>query len=235
MPPLRACIKKLYLGLGAMRIFLVNLLLISGLVYFELNNHEMDKLKALLRKECAYVPSDDLLDRFLSLGELHRYDSGSILTETGVTDTNMYVVKKGIVRFSDFDGDRERTFAFALPGTVFYNKYSFVKNLESYYQVDLWGDCEIIAISRSEWRKLVAECHDAALWMLSYAQEELFFQEYKNARIYNGSAAERFKSLLCLRPELLKYVPQKILASYLGITPEYFSRLKRRFKDMQEL
>ena len=71
--------------------------------------------------------------------------------------------------------------------------------------------------------------------MLSYVQEELFFQEYKNARIYNGSAAERFKSLLCLRPELLRDVPQRILASYLGITPEYFSRLKRRFKDNIDL
>ena len=165
----------------------------------------MEKLKALLRKECAHIPSDELLDRFLSLGVSRCYDSGAVLTETGVTDTNVYVVKRGIVRFSDFDGDRERTFAFALPGTVFYNKYSFVKNLNSYYQVDIWG------------------------------KGELFFQEYKNARIYNGSAAERFKSLLCLRPELLRDVPQRILASYLGITPEYFSRLKRRFKDNIDL
>lgn len=195
----------------------------------------MEKLKALLRKECAHIPSDELLDRFLSLGVSRCYDSGSVLTETGVTDTNVYVVKRGIVRFSDFDGDRERTFAFALPGTVFYNKYSFVKNLNSYYQVDIWGQGELIVISRTDWQRLVSECHEAALWMLSYVQEELFFQEYKNARIYNGSAAERFKSLLCLRPELLRDVPQRILASYLGITPEYFSRLKRRFKDNIDL
>lgn len=196
--------------------------------------NQMDKLKALMRKECAFVPSDALLDRFLSLGECRHYDSGTVLTEAGVVDTNVYVIRKGIVRFSDFDGDRERTFAFALPGTIFYNKYSFVKNLESYYHVDLWGDSELIVISRANWQKLVSECHEAALWMLSYVQEELFFQEYKNAHIYNGNAAERFKSLLCLRPELLREVPQKILASYLGITPEYFSRLKKRFKDNME-
>lgn len=139
----------------------------------------MEKLKALLRKECAHIPSDELLDRFLSLGVSRCYDSGSVLTETGVTDTNVYVVKRGIVRFSDFDGDRERTFAFALPGTVFYNKYSFVKNLNSYYQVDIWGKGELIVISRADWQRLVSECHEAALWMLSYVQEELFFRNTK--------------------------------------------------------
>lgn len=187
----------------------------------------MENLRELLRNECAFTPSDTLLDRFLSLARIHKGGSGSILTEAGQVDSSVYVVKKGIARFSDCDGDRERTFAFALPGTVFYNKHSLVKDLPSYYQVDLWGDCEILVVSRRDWRRLVEECHEAALWMLGLAHEELFFQEYKNSRLYNGNAAERFRSLLRLRPELIRDVPQKILASYLGISAEYFSRLKK--------
>lgn len=191
----------------------------------------MEQLKDLLRRECSHIPSDELLDRFLSLGKLLRFRSGDILISAGQTDTNMYVLKKGIVRFSDYDGDRERTFAFAMPGTIFYNKHSLVKNKPSYYQVDLWGESELLVITREDWRSLVADCHEAALWMLMYAQEELFFQEYKNACIHNGNASERFTSLLHMRPELLHDVPQKILASYLGISPEYFSKLKKRYRE----
>lgn len=65
--------------------------------------------------------------------------------------------------------------------------------------------------------------------MLHYAYGELFFQEYKNASVINGSARERYKKMLGDRPYIIEKVPQRIIASYLGITPEYFSKLKREY------
>lgn len=189
----------------------------------------MEKLKEQLRNECDFKPSDALLDRLIGLGRPRKTESGTVITETGEVDTNVYIVRKGIVRFSDFDGDRERTFAFALPGTIYYNKHSLVHDLPSYYQIDTWGESELLVVSREDWLNLVTECHEAALWMLRISMEELFYQEYKNSRVNNGAAAERFNSLVRQRPELIGNVPQKILASYLGISPEYFSRLKKRY------
>lgn len=187
----------------------------------------MNRLKTLLRAECAFKPSDTLLDRFIGLGKLRKLTSADVLTEPGKVDTNVYVVKKGIVRFSDMDGERERTFGFALPGSVFYNKHSFVKGIASYYKVDVWGATEVLVISQASYRRLLTTDIEAAVWMLHYAEEELFYQEYKNRMVNNGTARERFASLLKVRPELMADVPQRILASYLGITHEYFSRLKR--------
>lgn len=187
----------------------------------------MEHLKELLRQESTFIPSDALLDRLLQLGHIIRATSGTILTEAGQIDTNVYIVKKGVARLSDFNGNRDRTFAFGMPGTLFYNKHSFVKNLPSYYRIDLWGDCEIVCISRNDILNLINENHEAAIWMLRMSMEELFYQEYKNSGVYNGDANERFLSLIHQRPELIKCVPQKILASYLNISPEYFSRLKK--------
>lgn len=187
----------------------------------------MEDLKKLLRKESIFSPSDELLDRLLSLGHIIKASSGTILTEAGQIDTNIYIVKKGVARLSDYNGNRDRTFAFGMPGTLFYNKHSFVKDLPSYYRIDLWGDCEIVCISRDDILRLINESHEAAIWMLMMSMEELFFQEYKNSGVYNGNATERFLALIRQRPELISYVPQKILASYLNISPEYFSRLKK--------
>jgi CRP-like cAMP-binding protein len=39
---------------------------------------------------------------------------------------------------------------------------------------------------------------------------------------------ERYKALLRKRPDLTERVPQHLLASYLGITPESLSRIKKR-------
>lgn len=187
----------------------------------------MEDLKKLLRKESIFVPSDELLDKLLRLGHIIKASPGTILTEAGQVDTNIYIVKKGVARLSDYNGNRDRTFAFGMPGTLFYNKHSFVKDLPSYYRIDLWGDCEIVCISRDDILRLINESHEAAIWMLMMSMEELFFQEYKNSGVYNGNATERFLALIRQRPELISYVPQKILASYLNISPEYFSRLKK--------
>lgn len=187
----------------------------------------MEHLKELLRKESTFIPSDELLDKLLKLGHIIKVASGTVLTEAGEIDTNLYIVKRGVVRLSDYNGNRDRTFAFGMPGTLFYNKHSFVKDLPSYYQIDLWGDCEIVCISRDDIFKLINENHEAAIWMLRMSMEELFFQEYKNSGVYNGNANERFLALIRQRPELINCVPQKILASYLDISPEYFSRLKK--------
>lgn len=45
-----------------------------------------------------------------------------------------------------------------------------------------------------------------------------------------SSPEERYESILRKRPELIERVPQHQLASYLGITPESLSRIKKRIK-----
>ena len=47
----------------------------------------------------------------------------------------------------------------------------------------------------------------------------------------SSSPEERFKTVLRQRPQLIDRVPQHQLASYLGITPESLSRIKKRIKN----
>lgn len=50
------------------------------------------------------------------------------------------------------------------------------------------------------------------------------------AKFMTSSPEERYLNLLEERPELLQRVPQTIIASYLGITPESLSRIRRRIR-----
>jgi CRP-like cAMP-binding protein len=43
------------------------------------------------------------------------------------------------------------------------------------------------------------------------------------------SAEERFEKFCKNFPQLIQRVPQKHLASYIGVTPEFFSKMKNRF------
>jgi CRP-like cAMP-binding protein len=48
--------------------------------------------------------------------------------------------------------------------------------------------------------------------------------------IMGDSPETRYRNLLEKEPELLLHIPQKHIASYLGITPETLSRIRRRIR-----
>lgn len=53
------------------------------------------------------------------------------------------------------------------------------------------------------------------------------------AKIITSSPEQRYLNLLAERPELLQRVPQHIIASYLGVTPESLSRIRKRIVQKQ--
>lgn len=53
------------------------------------------------------------------------------------------------------------------------------------------------------------------------------------AKIITSNPEQRYLNLLAERPELLQRVPQKIIASYLGITSESLSRIRKRIAQKQ--
>lgn len=186
----------------------------------------MEVLKGLLQKELGFLPEG--MDSLLERGEWLQLPSKHILIEAGRMNPDIYIVYDGIIKFSDMDGDKERTFAFALPGSMIMSKHCFVMHQPSYYQIDTCCPTTVLRIKEKDFWEVMNTSHSVAIWALHYAYGELFYQEYKNNNIHNGTAKERFRAILKDRPSIIEKVPQRIIASYLGITPEYFSVLKRQ-------
>ena len=71
----------------------------------------------ILRNEGRFSPSDTLIDRLLENSDEISLKSGKVLIGYGQTDTNIYIVKDGIIQLLYFKGEKEVTFGFAFPGT----------------------------------------------------------------------------------------------------------------------
>ncbi len=186
---------------------------------------DIDEMKRLLKEEVGFLPESPGLDYALSNAEWKKVDAKYVIIEMGKTCPDVFIVKDGIIRVWDFDGVKERTFGFGLPGTIFESKHSFVMHGPSYYQVETCCPSTILRIPEKEFWKTVAEDHSFAIFMLHNAYGELYSHEFKESTINNGTARERFEAMLKYRPIILEKVPQKIIASYLGITSAYFSDL----------
>ena len=62
-------------------------------------------------------------------------------------------------------------------------------------------------------------------WRLRLAYDQFYFTEMRN-QVIKGDARQRYAALLQSRPEIVQKVTLKIIATYLGITPQYLSHLR---------
>lgn len=191
--------------------------------------NDLNELKRLIHEECTYRMSDQTMETFVGLMSEAEIKNKGVLVPYGKLDNNVYVVKSGICRYVYFDGMKEVTFGFALPGTLMISYYSFYRREPSFFQIEACCDSVVMKITKTDFETLIDRSNDFAKWILRLQVAQLWHYE-KKLSVVNGEAKERFISLLQKRPEVIENVSSKIIASYIGITPPSLSRLKRAFK-----
>lgn len=187
----------------------------------------MENLKKALAEEAPFKLSEEVMDKFCSLMEEKHLKKRDVMIQCGELNDNIYIVKEGILRRSHMDGDKEVTVAFALTGTVIISYHSFCYHLPAYYQFDACCDSVVMVVSKTKFDQLVAESHEFAMWALNMAYCSLYYYEVKQS-VINGTAIDRYRALLKNRPEILEKVSLKIVASYLGVTNAYLSRIRKQ-------
>ncbi len=107
------------------------------------------------------------------------------------------------------------------------DRESFVMSTPSPYYVEAYEDCEVLLISRANLLKL---CNESSIF-----QELIFILDERNAiamqkRIIssiNFSAADRYEDFINRHPYFVQRFPQHIIASYLGVTKDTISRVRK--------
>lgn len=206
--------------------------------------------KTLLAQESCYPIDQAILDELLDHGENIILKTYEPLIDTGQCDPNIYIVKSGLIRGTYLDKNIEKTAGFALAGTLFMSFHCYYADQPSYYRFEACCASEVIRVRRPYFNNLIATNHQFAQWLLSAHQNQLFYNEFKS-KLLTGSARERLIQLtenlgILLDQdapesywkrvkeevdfrwrEILRLVPAKIIASYLGITEQHLSKIKK--------
>ncbi len=138
-------------------------------------------------------------------------------------------VEKGALRLYRVNEDgSEHIVVFALEGAFITDLYSFLTNEPSIYNIDAIEDSELVLITRSA---------SDELRQLSSKYQEFIFRETSEAYIQlerritstiSLGLEERYKELTTNYPDIIYRVPQHMIASYMGLTPETLSRVRKR-------
>lgn len=159
---------------------------------------------------------------------IKEYKKNEIIFSEGEIARTIYFVLKGCVRlFYNVKGSYKTAF--------FYTEGKFICAGESYnlaipalenYQV--LEDSVLLHFDKELNNELMALFPVFANIALVATENELITYQKMVASFVTKSPEERYKELLTLNGALFLRVPQQYIASYLGVSPETLSRIKKR-------
>ena len=151
------------------------------------------------------------------------------LLQDGDVCKSVAFVEKGALRLYHLCEDgTEHIVRFALEGQFITDLYSFFTSEPSIYNIDAIEDSELVLITKSasdELRKLSSKYQEYIFQLTSEAYIQL---QKRLTSIISLTLEERYKDLTANYPDIIQRVPQHMIASYMGLTPETLSRVRKR-------
>lgn len=183
-----------------------------------------------LKKVFPYVDfSGPLNYEFNTLWIEKSFKRNEFVTEAGQTERYFYFVLEGvqIIYIINRKGDKA-ILGFSYAGSYSGVYDSFLKNTASDYFLEAVLPSRMLALSQEKYHALFEKYPDFEKWG-RHVHMDLFVGRVKREiELLTLSAEERFNTFMDRCPDILLTIPQKYLASYLNMTPETFSRLRRK-------
>jgi CRP-like cAMP-binding protein len=149
------------------------------------------------------------------------------LKVAGSTDSNLYYIVSGSLKISIIHEFEEHIIRFGYQDNFITALDSFITNGPSDFYIQAIKKTELKAISKSVYLQFIEQDPEHKfLW--DKIQEQLILQQLEREKdILITSPRERFQRVLKRSPQLFQEIPHKYIASYLRMTPETLSRLKK--------
>jgi CRP/FNR family transcriptional regulator, anaerobic regulatory protein len=161
------------------------------------------------------------------------FAKGDHLLREGDTASHLLFVAKGLLRyyFLDPDSAEERTGQFFDEAQVFTDAASFLGQTPATQFIEALEPGEVLCIPRAALYRAYAVDHAMERFGRLMLENALIGSQRRTSNLLRLPPDERYRTFIATRPEIARRVPQYLVASYLGITPEALSRIRRRLAD----
>jgi len=137
-------------------------------------------------------------------------------------------VEKGILRlYSVDDKGTEHIIQFAFEGWWIADQFSFLTGEPSLYNIDALEDCELLLLSKTAEEEMMQKLPKVEKYFRLLLQNHLVATQRRLISSLSHSAEEKYTELINSCPSIPQRVPQHMMASFLGITPETLSRIRK--------
>lgn len=191
-------------------------------------NDDFYPLKAAIRKIVS--PDDEELAAFTSAFSIKKIRKKEILLSQGAICRYIWFINRGLVRDYFHRDGAEVTAGFFKEGEFVTNYESFISQKPSKAYIDALEDSELLRISYDSLQYLYS-CSKTWERAGRLIAERLFLaSEQKKDGLLSNSPDLQYLSLVQEQPDIVQRVPQYYIASYLGVTPEHLSRIRKKIQ-----
>ncbi|WP_027384071.1 Crp/Fnr family transcriptional regulator [Epilithonimonas caeni] len=161
--------------------------------------------------------------------EIKSFAKKEILLEEGQICKSNYFVLKGLLRkFFINEKGTEQTTDFALETWWMTDNYSFERKTPADFSIQTVEKSEVLTISSESQEKLLNDFPIMEKYFRIVYQRAFAANQRRVKYIFTYSKEDFYFSLIKQYPDFVQRVPQYLIASFLGFTPEYLSEIRKR-------
>ncbi|HEV7330549.1 MAG TPA: Crp/Fnr family transcriptional regulator [Flavisolibacter sp.] len=178
--------------------------------------------------ETSVKISDEEWNFFTDRLTRQEFGKKTVILRAGKVEKHLSFIEEGIIRFYIPKETDDLTFSFSFQGSFVSAYDSFLMQAPCTYAVECIAPTVLWRISFED-LQLVYLHTKVGNHIGRLAGEDLFLKKMKRElSLLSYSPEQRYLNLFSEQPHLLQKIPLKFIASYIGITPQALSRIRKR-------
>jgi len=188
----------------------------------------LEQIKAYLDQIAAISSSD--WDFFNSKLRRRIIKKKAIFLKLDEIENHISFIESGVVRLyiPKENPEKEITFGFSFKDQFISAYDSFLTRKPSAYQLQTLSETTILSINYNDLQEVYKKTQIGNLIGRLTAEGLFLIKSKREQNLLNLTAEERYIRLFKERPELLKIIPLKYISSYIGVTAQALSRIRKR-------
>ena len=188
----------------------------------------MKQIKAYLDKTATISKID--WDFFTSKLQRRIIPKKTVFLKIDDIENHISFIESGLVRLfiPKENPEKEITFGFSFKDQFISAYDSFLTQKPSLYQLQTLTETTLLSITYKDLQEVYKTTQIGNLIGRLTAERLFLIKSKREQNLLNLTAEERYKRLFKERPELLKVIPLKYISSYIGVTAQALSRIRRR-------
>lgn len=180
-----------------------------------------------IRKHIDLTPAEG--DYFISLLKEKKVQRKECIVKEGEICSSINFVQQGALRAYYRDKkDNENVVMFAISDWWITDMYSFANEKPAMLNIDALEESVILQLQKRDLDKLYLSTPKFERFFRILMQNAYVREQLRTVENLSMPAGDRYENFLKKYPQFAQRVPLKQIASYLGITPEFLSLLRKR-------
>ena len=193
------------------------------------NNEKYNVLKKVFSNSKGCV-SEELIEKILKISSEIKFSKNDMILSMWEDQEEIYLILSGIVRSYYLDKEGHDITKYFMKENDFCIGEGFFSS-KSMQGFEALEDIKTLKFNTSELKKIILDDFYLTQTYIEYLEQSLVYKMQRECEFQIMSATERYINFRKKYRNLEKRVNQSYIASYLGITPESLSRIRRTIKE----